>query len=320
MTEETKVAGLVTIDVEPDNVWNDTHSKAVENIKRLPSFHRLCQEYGVRPTYLVSWTVAEHPESARILETLLAEDDCEIGIHPHLWETPPITEQDGSQRAWVGGDYPEDVLAAKLANLTELIASRFGKPTSHRAGRWGLDPRQIGLLLDLGIRVDSSVTPGINWSSTGAPDYTTAPLDLYWMDTSDLCQPGTSPLLQVPCTIMPRYRFSVFRRFPLANRVARWVGSELRWLRVLPSTSSETLLSVCHWASQRFRCLNLMSHSSEFMAGGSPYWPTESAVEQQFGCYHRIFSWWREHGVEPKTLSEFAAAVKKDDTDTPRES
>ena len=174
--------GLVTIDVEPDNVWADTHSKSFENIKHLVGFHGICLEYGVRPTYLVSWSVSNDNNCSAILEKLLHMGDCEIGIHPHLWETPPFSEQDKSDQAWVGPQYSKDLLEAKIASLTELITQKFGAPICHRAGRWGLDIRQVGILTSLGIRVDTSVVPGIDGSSTGISDYTNALQQPYLME------------------------------------------------------------------------------------------------------------------------------------------
>jgi len=304
---KTRPAGLVTIDVEPDNVWRETHSRSLENLRCLPLFHGLCKEYAVRPTYLVSWSVASDDTCASIIETLLSYGDCEVGIHPHLWETPPIVDQDAVDCAWVGPDYTTEVLEAKLVSLTNLIKQRFGPPASHRAGRWGMDTRQVDILTSLGVRVDSSVTPGINWSVTGAPDYTAAPLRPYLMGTEDVCKLGSSNILQIPCTIKPGLQLWGAEKMRYAAGILRRMGLGYRWLRPSPSTSVNGLLQVCSWAYTRLPQQNLMSHSSEFMVGGSPYWSTSVDLDKQFQMYRRIFEWWQDHGVEPKTLSEFAA-------------
>ncbi len=178
----------------------NTHSKALKNVEFLPVFHRLCQEFGVRPTYLVSWSVASDKVCSSILENLLSSGDCEVGIHPHLWETPPFIKQDSSNNAWVGLDYTSEVLEAKLTTLTDFITKRFGRPTSHRAGRWGIDARQVNMLLSLGIRVDSSIIPGIDWSDTGILDHTYAPLKPYYLGTENIFEAGNGELLEVPCT------------------------------------------------------------------------------------------------------------------------
>jgi hypothetical protein len=303
---ESTVKGIVTIDVEPDNVWSNTQSRTLENLKCLPRFHHLCQEHGIRPTYLVTWSVASDSACASILESLLSHGDCEVGIHPHLWETPAILPKDEGSHAWVGSDYPLEVLESKLTNLTTLIKTRFGAPISHRAGRWGMDSRQVDLLLRLGIEIDSSVTPGLDWSTTGAPDYSKAPLTAYQLDADNIVEQGNSRLIEVPCTIRPGWRINGWEKRRYIRSAWRVLGLNPQWLRVSPASSAASLENVCDWACKRLPHLNLMSHSSEFMAGGSPYWRTEEEVARHFDIYNSIFTWWRNHSIEPKTLSEFS--------------
>ena len=302
------VSGIVTIDVEPDNVWENTQSRSLENMKHLLLFHRLCQEYGVRPTYLVSWSVASDAECTSIIETLLSNDDCEVGIHPHLWETPPLLPQDAGTRAWVGPDYPMEALEGKLTNITDLIRSRFGVPISHRAGRWGMDTRQIGILLRLGIEIDTSVTPGIDLSTTGAPDYTDASSAAYRLGSGSLVVPGDGRMLEVPCTVRPGWRLRGWEDVRYIRSAVRVLGFGHQWLRASPTSTVASLEKVCAWARARYSHLNLMSHSSEFMPGGSPYWRTEAEVARHLDMYRWIFSWWRDQSVVPQTLSEFSVS------------
>ncbi len=307
MRQDTNVSGLVTIDVEPDNVWANTHSFSFENIRYLSAFHHLCQDYGVRPTYLVSWSVANNDECVGFLNVLLRQGNCEIGIHPHLWEIPPLIETEKTGIAWVGPHYATDVLEAKITSLVNLITQKFGAPKSHRAGRWGIDSRQVAILAALGIRVDTSIIPGVNWSSTGVLDHTHAPLAPYYMDNTDIFKYGASSLLQVPCTIKPSFCFyGLEKKWPI-SAVLKHIGLGYCWLRVSPFATETEMLNTCQWAIKRFTHLNLMSHSSEFMPAGSPYWKTEFDIVQQFAKYRSLFAWWRSNGVVPKTLTEFEA-------------
>lgn len=308
-----RVAGLVTIDVEPDNVWANTHSRTFTNIAHLPKFHALCLRFDIRPTYLVSWSIANDKASATILEALLKQGKCEIGVHPHLWETPPFVDQDSSSTAWVGPQYENDVIEAKIHTVTSLIKRRFGDAKSHRAGRWGLDVRQIPLLSSLGIVVDSSVIPGINWSSTGITDYSVAPQYPYYMASDNLVRPGNTALLQVPCTIRGGMEIFGIERHRFVAKILTRSGFGTNWLRVTPTTTVERLISICTWAVDRLPHLNLMSHSSEFMASGSPYWLRENDISAQFSTYESIFSWWRNNQVESMTLSDFALNWKSND-------
>ena len=298
----------MTIDVEPDNVWAETHSCSMKNVEHLLAFHRLCQDYGVRPTYLVSWSVAADDACATILDTLLSHGDCEVGIHPHLWETPPIIDMDLTERATVGLDYPEDILQEKISNLVGAIRARFGPPTSHRAGRWGIDHRQAIILTHLGICVDSSVIPGIDWSSTGILDHTCAPLEPYFISDKDMFEQGSAGLLEVPCTIKPGLELWGLGKNRHIAKLINKMGCGSQWLRASPSSNVRKLIQTCQWAAQYLGCLNLMSHSSEFMANGSPYWKTEADVEYHFSIYRKLFEWWQQHNIIPRTLSEFSAA------------
>lgn len=305
-----KPVGLVTIDVEPDNVWANTHSRSYENIKSLPKFHALCSEFGIRPTYLVSWSIANNADCAKILESLLHQGNCEIGIHPHLWETPPKITQDTSERAWVGPDYAESVLNDKIENLANLIGKRFGRPISHRAGRWGIDFRQVGILKSHGIEVDTSVIPGVDWSSTGILDHTLAPIDPYFVGSHGILDEGSEGLLEVPCTIKPGLKLFGLESNTYVGRIISRVGQGYQWLRASPNLSPEQMIHTSKWAIEQLTHLNLMSHSSEFMPGGSPYWKSLNDIERQFQMFRKLFTYWQASGVRPMTLAEFARDYK----------
>ncbi len=286
-------------------MWADTHSRGLENLRCLPRFHHLCQEQGIRPTYLVTWSVAHDAECLKIVEHLLRHGDCEVGMHPHLWETPPLQPQDYTSHASVAANYPEEILEEKISNLAELLTRRFGPIVSHRAGRWGLDARQVRILCSLGVQVDTSVTPGWDWSPTGAPDYSEAPLEPYWLDPKDLCQIGASLLLEVPCTIRPGWRLFGLNRRALVKAVLRRLNKGPAWLRCAPLVTGKQLIRVCDWAAALLPHLNLMSHSSEFYPGGSPYWRTAADVSHHLDLCSQVFNWWQAHGVQPMTLKEF---------------
>lgn len=300
------VIAIVTVDVEPDNVWERTHSKSFKNIIELPRFHRFCREYGIRPTYLVTHSVANNPESCRIIEALLSSGYCEIGAHAHLWETPPHVPMDIYPTAWTGIQYESEVLAQKLNELTTLLVSRFGKMKSYRSGRWGFDGRQLKFLETQGYYADSSITPGVDWSITGAPDYRYSPLLPYHADPDNINRRGLSKIWEIPCTIKPGLRLGGLERTPLARKVLNKIHLGPTWLRCSNNISSNTLCNICKWAVERLPHVNLMTHSSELCPGTSPYWHSFKDIEQQYNLFRAVFSWWLKHNVRPLTLSDFA--------------
>ena len=88
---------LVGIDTEGDNQW-DAAARAdqrFENIYALPRLHALFARHGVRPTYVITYPVADR---SAVRATSCARcrrgGDCEIGAHHHAWETPPCTAED----------------------------------------------------------------------------------------------------------------------------------------------------------------------------------------------------------------------------------
>ena len=299
------VYGLYTIDVEPDNVWANAASTGIENLKSLPLIQSLCNEYGVRPTYLVTYSLITSPPAMKILEHLLASGGCEMAAHSHCWEIPPMAASD-PYKSLVAAQYSSSVLEDKLATLTGVARRAFGQVSSHRAGRWGLDLRQASILRQLKYTVDSSVTPGLDWSSTGAPDYTGAPGKPYRISESlTSCSP--EGVLEVPCTVRPAPRLFGLERTRIGSGILRRAGFGPRWLRCQPAMTEAQLIATCAWATSQFPQLNLMTHSSELHPGTSPMWPSDEAVKRHLHMSTGVFQWWRSRGVIPVTLSEFAA-------------
>lgn len=83
----------VTIDTEEDN-WGeyDRESYSIENIRRIPRLQQIFDDRGVRPTYLITHPVASSRLGVDTLAHLQDEGRCEVGTHPHPWNTPPLEE------------------------------------------------------------------------------------------------------------------------------------------------------------------------------------------------------------------------------------
>jgi len=56
---------LMGVDTEADDQWSSAgrETLTLRNIAELPRLQALCDRYGVRPTYLVTYEVAADPES-----------------------------------------------------------------------------------------------------------------------------------------------------------------------------------------------------------------------------------------------------------------
>jgi hypothetical protein len=97
---------------------------------------------------------------------------------------------------------PANLQEAKIRHLTAAITDcrRGSPPTAFRAGRWGIGSAAIGLLIDAGYLVDSSVTPYTSWADhDGGPSHDGAPVDAYRLDRDgDVRLPGTGSLVELP--------------------------------------------------------------------------------------------------------------------------
>lgn len=281
---------IITVDTEADNQWEARGLVTIENVFALPRFQTLCEKYNIVPTYFATYEVAADAKAAAMLKEWQERGRAEVGAHLHPWTTPPFAESEKGKS--FPGELSDESLRTKFAALTELITTAIGKPTSYRAGRWGFDERQAKLLAEFGYIVDSSITPGISWRGTqgleggvGGPDF-----------TSEAVAPHRLPsgVLEVPMTIVPA---GLFRR--------------LRWLRIFENTTFSRLRTVLNAAKRRgLPAVVFMIHSSELVAGGSPYVRDARALEAVYARLEELFSFCAQEGVGGVSLTAFAQGYR----------
>ncbi len=314
-------AFLVTIDTEGDNVWARRERVTTRNAACLPRFQALCEEYGLRPTYLTNWEMANSGDFQDFARDTITRDAAEIGMHLHAWDTPPIeplTEADHRHLPYLI-EYPRELMAAKIEALTEKLRATFGVPvTSHRAGRWGFDAIYAQLLVDHGYRVDCSVTPDLSWASSpgdprrgGGPDFTGFPTAPYLLDLEDIRRAGSSPLLELPVTTFRQRHPSgverlrrASRRSGLAERVVNRLFPRALWIRPNGRNGRQLPRLVERAASEGRAYVQFMLHSSEFLPGGSPTFRTARSVERLYADMERLFEA-AAGRTEGHTLAEF---------------
>lgn len=270
-----------TIDTEEDN-WGGYWDRNITfaNIDRIPALQLLFDRYDIRPTYLVTWTVARDPSCVRILRRILDEGRCEIGAHLHPWNTPPFEEIAGERNSMLC-NLPEPLLSAKLATLTEAIRRNFGvEPVSFRAGRWGFTRRMAATLASTGYRVDSSISPYTDWSGCHGPDHSAETPAL-----SRISVDGNGRYLwEVPATIgflqsredwcSRVYRFTTGRyvkRLRLTGALYRMRLVNKVWLSPEKSDGDAMIAISRSFRSKGYRCLNLFFHSTSLLPGLGPF-------------------------------------------------
>jgi hypothetical protein len=319
-----KRAFLITIDTEGDRMWSRPAQIETTNAGYLPRFQQLCERFGYKPTYLTNYEMAESAEFQAFGRDVIARGTGEVGMHLHAWNSPPIeplTDRDMHHQPYLI-EYPPAVLEAKVEFMTDLLERRFdAKMTSHRAGRWAMNPHYVRTLLKHGYKVDCSVTPTVSWrrlpgdpKQQGGTDYTGYPSQAYFVDPQDLSRVGTSSLLELPMTI--RYvvpapamlRDSALGRLPGMRSVLQ----RRRWLRPHGDNLAQMLKLVEACAKDGSPYVEFMLHSSEFMPGCSPTFPDVASIEKLYADMEQLFEASSKH-FKGETLTGYHDGVLRGD-------
>jgi len=304
------------VDTEADDQWSRAgrDRQQVRNAERLPALQALCDEYGVRPTYLVTHEMATRPESVPILQGLARSGRCEIGAHLHPWSSPPFRPEDKAAHTYPH-NLPLPLLERQLIGLTDTIQQAIGaRPTTYRAGRNGFDGGTLPILERLGYTVDTSVDPLFNERRKGGMAFAGAPVTPYHPSYDDVRRPGISRILEVPITAatdppLPKALERVYASLPAIpyRGALQRLGIRPVWLR--PSyTSRERMIAFASRLHERGApCFNIIFHSSELLPGGSPYTPDAASVERFLADLRALL----EHltgrlGAVGRTCAEFA--------------
>ena len=240
---------FITIDTEED-LWDKYQNvdNPVNNIERIPILQDLFDRFGAIPTYFINYPVVTNQRARHILKKIFIDGHCEIGTHCHPWNTPPFDETINKQNSMLC-NLPYDLVHKKLETLHNTIVDLMGiNPICFRAGRWGFGTYCAKVIYILGYRVDSSVTPFMNWNNHFGPDFSDAPTSIYRFDVEEiLSENSEGSLLEVPPTVgflQKNFRrcgqlrhliiktqlsrlhlFAILDRLRLLNR--RWLSPEL---------------------------------------------------------------------------------------------
>jgi hypothetical protein len=298
----------VTIDTEPDCDihWRRSEPLTFESVLSGISdiLRPLWNRYDIKPVYFVSPEVVQNDDCCRVLkqESRLG---AEIGAHLHSEYIEPQKKYESF--AGTASDefpcfaYSKEVELAKIKNLTELIAKKLGvKPVSYRAARYGADLDTIKSLEKLDYKIDSSVTPEINWSGHGGPNHSRAPRQPYFISTKDYYSAGESGVLEVPITILrKRFVFLPDRWF-----CYRWLRPTHMMVFEMKALAGEFIRDYAE------PVLNLMFHSMEVMPGKTPFVRTKLGQKMYLNRLMSILRYLAERGFQSRTLTEVYEAMR----------
>lgn len=310
---------VITIDTEIDKSINwriPENETFLSVLKGIPNrLTPLFNQFGAKPTYLLSSEIIENDECVGLLKGV---ENCELGTHLHgdlLEPQRRVFELANAETSDMQCSYPYEIEYRKLSNLTNLFKVKFGyRPSSFRAGRFGAGNNTILLLEELGYRVDSSITPGIDWNfPEGRANFLEAKEQPYFPSKQNILKEGDSKVLEVPISIVsPSFRrfihsFGKIRELHLVKKITNYAFPAC-WLR--PSRqSSREMIHVINYYLKRYGendhlVLNMMFHSMEIIPKASPYTRTEDECLSFLNRIKRVLQYCVSTNALCLTLSE----------------
>lgn len=295
----TRAYLCVSIDTESDKGkgWRSRRPMSFDGVTDgvLKRLHPLFVRFGAKPTYLLSPEVLRDDRCATTFRALAASS--ELGTHLHGEYAEPDAFDPDVTLAFQR-DYAPGVERQKLTYLTDLFIRALGhQPQSFRAGRFGIGPSTLGILDSLGYAVESSVTPHMDWTSSGAPglSFRGAPSQPYHPDPEEPSRPGSASLLEVPVTI----RKSALNALPVIG-----TRFEPRWLRPTHGTEAslvrvavDAIAEARRDAPDRPIILNAMFHNVEVVPNVSPYASNEEEARGILDRLRALLSFARSAGI-----------------------
>lgn len=310
---------IITIDTEEDN-WGcyTPGGHTVENIERIPELQDFFNHFQVKPTYMVDYPVVADARSSSILKTVFEKGNCEIGTHCHPWNTPPFEEATNERNSMLC-NLPAELQYQKISFLHDAIRQLFGiNPISFRSGRWGYGPEVARHISQLGYKVDSSITPYMDWTLAHGPDFSNVSPRPFRFSYDDLYRHRPDgPLLEVPATIgyhqsnfdmcnqisklltqNPWDRLvlhKILHRLNLLNRA--WLSPEIADAKSMIKLTRRMLV-------EGYQFINLFFHSPTLIPGLSPFVRTKEDEAKFHRQLRDFLVFTQDTGIRSITLSE----------------
>ncbi len=309
------VSLVVTVSVNSDMPRGEVQARtSLRNLQGVPRLHRMCERFGVPPTYLLTFPVANRPTDGP-LDEILRGGRCEIGASLQPWNTPPFDAHEDRLVALSPHHVRASMVQAKLDHLTDAIGERLGdRPKVHRAAHGGLNGAGLQALERLGYAVDCSVTPFVDARPEGI-DWREAPEAPYFPDRQQPGRRGSCPILEVPLTVgwdrkMPPFVARAAVQMERAHRALAnpWFPvANVRRLDPCRSTAAQ-MRRLAHVVVERgLPVLHVHVHSHHLWPGASRACTAPADVDHLFGELESFLRY-AVDGLRatPRTLGGFA--------------
>lgn len=281
----------LTVDTEEEWDWADgytTDPTKVSNIRGLQRFQRECESHGAKVTYFVNYAVMSDPESVEIIKELGRSENCEIGLHYHPWNTPPLSKQrQVSVRESYLANLDWDIAKQKIDSILDLFAKAGIQPKSFRGGRYSTSLQIQEYLFSRGIESDCSIFPYCKWEDEGSPDYSKRGYSLvrktfgssskgFW--ELPLTRGFTSGNWDRMSKLFNLLESKPWKYLRLIGLMQRTGLCERVWLNFEEELGAKNLL-LLPAIYKRKAPINFTLHSSSLIAGASVYVKDDEALE-----------------------------------------
>ena len=300
---------FITIDTEGDALWDNPTDIKTENVLSIPRFQELCERYQFIPIWLTDYEIISDERYVDYIKPKAKQGLCEVGIHLHARNNPPIVELEGEEEgAAFLIEYPTTVMADKFSFLKNLIEEKIEMPViSHRAGRWALDERYVGLLADQGIKYDCSVTPGVDWSNTVGIVKSNRGANYcgYSSNRQTLSKLGNEKVIEYPVSIMKCSSYippDNFSAKSVLKSAYHFIKHSTVWLRPNTDGNLNEMKYILKQIAKNGEFAEFMIHSSELMPGGGPRHQGEDEVNRMFDNMEKLFDYAKGLGFKGYTF------------------
>jgi len=303
----------VVVDTEEEFDWTipvSRESTGVTAMRHIERTQKLCDAAGLVPLYVIDYPVATQPAGYEAIRTWAVEGRCEVGAHLHPWVNPPFEEVLNARNTYLC-NLPASLQQAKMRELHQAIVENVGvTPRVFKAGRYGIGRDSLAAFDELGLVIDVSVNPCMDFRDDGGPDFSHLDSHPFWIDRS-------RQLLEVPCTHgfigwARRHGRGLRRRAesllgPPGPGVLIRLGATNRvMLSPEGNTLSEMIALTRALLRDGLTMFSLTFHSPSVVPGHTPYVRSQADLSTFLTTIERYFEFFfGELGGQPSTPERF---------------
>lgn len=307
---------FITIDTEGDNQWSPDNSITTHNLREVPKFQELVESFDFVSTYFCNYEAMCDETFAICLSEWLKTGSAELGMHIHSWTSPPFHNKRPLNYQSFLIEESKDMMRKKVRLHKDLAESTFNRRVvAHRAGRWALNSLYAQILIEEGIYIDSSITPGVNWKAINSQyakneiDYSNFKNSLYIFRDHSLFTLGENALsrndlLEMPMSIWQRYE-KKYELKKIPRSVLNRLYPDLLWVRLMPGNKKRVIQAMTELVKNGAPYVMFMLHSSELLESANPYFKNKKEVERFFQDIKEVFHHASLLGLNGSTLEAY---------------